>query len=112
MAALDNSQTADAGGGPEWLRAVDSRLRLHTIVRLRWLAVLGQSLTVIFAGFANNIMKISFNTSEAAIRIQEVPSLVWPQYALLLTSLVLCFWMPDTLYQTIIHAVNAIGGGF
>lgn len=49
MAALDNSQTADAGGGPEWLRAVDSRLRLHTIVRLRWLAVLGQSLTVIFA---------------------------------------------------------------
>jgi hydrogenase-4 component F len=38
--------------------------------------------------------------------------MVWPQYALLTTSLVLCFWMPDTLYQTIIHAVNAIGGGF
>jgi hydrogenase-4 component F len=70
------------------------------------------SLCVIFAGFANNIMKISFNTSDAAIRIEEAPSLVWPQYALLLTSLLLCFWMPDTLYQTIIHAVNAIGGGF
>jgi hydrogenase-4 component F len=67
---------------------------------------------VIFAGFANNIMKISFDTSDATIRIKEVPSLVWPQYALLLTSLVLCFWMPDTLNQTIIHAVNAIGGGF
>lgn len=32
----------------EWLRAGESRLRLHTIVRLRWLAVLGQSLTVVF----------------------------------------------------------------
>ncbi|MBR9984753.1 MAG: hydrogenase [Desulfosarcina sp.] len=70
------------------------------------------SLCVIFAGFANNIMKISFDASDATIRIKEAPSLVWPQYALLLTSLVLCFWMPDTLYQTIIHAVNTIGGGF
>ena len=70
------------------------------------------SLCVIFAGFANNIMKISFDTSESTIRIKEKASMVWPQYALLLTSLVLCFWMPDTLYQTIIHAVNAIGGGF
>ena len=70
------------------------------------------SLCVIFAGFANNIMKISFDASDAAIRIKEDAGLIWPQYALLLTSLVLCFWMPDTLYQTIIHAVNAIGGGF
>lgn len=48
MAALDNSQTA-TGAIPDWLRARDSRLRLQTIVRLRWLAVLGQSLTVIVA---------------------------------------------------------------
>jgi two-component system, sensor histidine kinase RegB len=47
MAALDNSQTAVEGAVPEWLRAGDSRLRLQTMVRLRWLAVLGQSLTVI-----------------------------------------------------------------
>ena len=47
MAALDNSQTAPRAALPEWLRAGESRLRLHTIVRLRWLAVLGQSLTVI-----------------------------------------------------------------
>ena len=32
----------------EWLRGGESRLRLQTIVRLRWLAVLGQTLTVIF----------------------------------------------------------------
>ncbi len=49
MAALDNSQTAAQAAVPEWLRTGESRLRLHTIVRLRWLAVLGQSLTVIGA---------------------------------------------------------------
>ncbi|MGH6793291.1 MAG: ActS/PrrB/RegB family redox-sensitive histidine kinase, partial [Methyloceanibacter sp.] len=49
MAALDNSQTARPGAVPEWLRAGDSRLRLQTIVRLRWLAVLGQSITVLGA---------------------------------------------------------------
>jgi hydrogenase-4 component F len=70
------------------------------------------SLCVIFAGFANNVMKISFNSSDAAIRIDESANLVWPQYALLATSLVLCFWMPDALYQTIVHAVAPIGGGF
>ena len=45
MDALDNSQIAM--DPPDSLRAADSRLRLHTIVRLRWLAVLGQTVTVI-----------------------------------------------------------------
>ena len=49
MAALDNSQTIRRAAVPEWLRRGESRLRLQTIVRLRWLAVLGQSLTVIGA---------------------------------------------------------------
>ena len=47
MTARDDSQTATLAAPPEWLRAVDSRLRLHTMVRLRWLAVFGQTLTVI-----------------------------------------------------------------
>jgi hydrogenase-4 component F len=70
------------------------------------------SLCVIFAGFANNIMKISFKASEADIRMEECASMIWPQYMLLLTSVVLCFWMPETLYQTIMLAVRTIGGGF
>jgi len=70
------------------------------------------SLCVIFAGFANQILKISFDDTDATIQLPESAVMVWPQYALLLTSLVLCFWVPNTLYQTIIHAVNAIGGGF
>ncbi|MCP4667038.1 MAG: hydrogenase, partial [Deltaproteobacteria bacterium] len=70
------------------------------------------SLCVIFAGFANQAMKISFGDTDAKIRITEKASMIWPQYALLLTSLVLCFWMPDALYRTIIQAVASIGGGF
>jgi hydrogenase-4 component F len=79
------------------------------------------SLCVIFAGFAKQVMAISFGPSaetgaepsseleEAAFK--EPPVLVWPQYALLLTSLILCFFIPDALYQTIVDAVHAIGGG-
>ncbi len=49
MATLDHSQTAGRASVPDWLRQGETRLRLQTIVRLRWLAVLGQSLTVIGA---------------------------------------------------------------
>ena len=49
MAAVTNSQTNRHAHVPEWLKRGESRLRLQTIVRLRWLAVLGQSLTVIGA---------------------------------------------------------------
>ena len=47
MAALDNSQTGVRARAPEWLQRGESRLRLQTIVRLRWLAVLGQTVTVL-----------------------------------------------------------------
>ncbi len=45
------------------------------------------------------------------IQFKEPPGMVWPQYVLLLTSLILCFFIPDALYQTIVDAVHAIGGG-
>jgi hydrogenase-4 component F len=70
------------------------------------------SICVIFAGFANHVMKIAFGESEIDIQTQEIPSMVWPQYVLLVTSIVLVFWMPSTLYQTIINAVDAIGAGY
>ncbi len=57
-------------------------------------------------------MKISFSEAAAENRMIEKANMVWPQYALLLTSLVLCIWIPDSLYRTIMHAVNSIGGGF
>jgi hydrogenase-4 component F len=70
------------------------------------------SLCVIFAGLANQVMKISFDNSKKTIRLKEKPGLVWPQYILLLTSLGLCFFVPESLYQTIVDAISAIGGGF
>lgn len=48
MAAFDHSKTVQPTT-PERRRARDTRLRLQTIIRLRWLAVLGQSVTVIGA---------------------------------------------------------------
>jgi hydrogenase-4 component F len=70
------------------------------------------SICVIFAGFAKHVMQVSFSDSGTSVQFEEKPGMVWPQYALLLTSLVLCFWMPDSLSQTIAHAVQTIGGGF
>jgi two-component system sensor histidine kinase RegB len=49
MAAIDNSQILRPAALPAWLKQGETRLRLQTIVRLRWLAVLGQGLTVIGA---------------------------------------------------------------
>ena len=76
------------------------------------------SICVIFAGFANHVMRISFGEAAASdhaqgqTKFEEKATMVWPQYALLLTSLVLCFWMPGTMSQTIMAAVKTIGGGF
>jgi hydrogenase-4 component F len=70
------------------------------------------SICAIFAGFANHTMKMAFGDAEAEARIEEKPIMVWPQYALLFTSVVLCFWMPGTLSQTIAQEVQTIGGGF
>jgi hydrogenase-4 component F len=67
------------------------------------------SICVIFGGFANHVMKIAFSGTGVEIQTKETPNMVWPQFALLITSIVLFFWMPGTLYQTIINAVNAVG---
>jgi hydrogenase-4 component F len=68
-------------------------------------------LCAIFAGFAQHALRICYGESDSLDPIHEKASMVWPQYVLLLTSLTLCFWMPDTLNQTIGRAVALIGGG-
>ncbi|MGD8251130.1 MAG: proton-conducting transporter membrane subunit [Desulfobacterales bacterium] len=70
------------------------------------------SLCVIFAGFANQVLKISYGETDTEIRIPEKANMIWPQYVLLSTSVVLCFWLPDPLYQAIVQAVTSSGGGF
>lgn len=69
------------------------------------------SICVIFAGFANQIMKISFDETSIKHRLHVPHNMLWPQYVLLLTSVILSFWMPDTLYKMIIEAITSIGGG-
>ncbi|GAB6096538.1 proton-conducting transporter membrane subunit [Desulfatiferula olefinivorans] len=69
------------------------------------------SICVIFAGFSNQVMKISFEESQTDHRIHATTNMIWPQYVLLFTSVVLTVWVPDTLYQAILDAVTSIGGG-
>ena len=76
------------------------------------IAIFLATLAVIFAGFANYVMKISYGDSTSEAPIEERNAMVWPQYALLATSVVLFFWMPETLYQAISEAVNFSWGGF
>jgi hypothetical protein len=54
-------------------------------------------------------MKIAFGGTGVDIQTKEIPNMVWPQLALLFTSIVLFFWMPGTLYQTIINALKYSG---
>ena len=69
------------------------------------------TICVIFAGLANQIMSISFEDSKRKHRMHMVNKMLWPQYILLLTSVVFSFWMPETLYITIVEAITSIGGG-
>jgi hydrogenase-4 component F len=70
------------------------------------------SICVIIAGLANHVMKISFGGGGVSTQFSEDAAMVWPQYTLLLTSVVLCFWMPAAVSRTIMEAVNSLGGGF
>jgi hydrogenase-4 component F len=69
-------------------------------------------LSVVFGGFANHVIKMSFGPGADLVRPAPRGALVWPPCVLLLASLVLCFWMPDALYQTIIAAMHTASGGF
>ncbi|MFZ5773471.1 MAG: proton-conducting transporter membrane subunit [Thermodesulfobacteriota bacterium] len=68
-------------------------------------------LILIFAGAIRQVMRMSFAQHDGDILVQEKILRVLPSYALLLTSVILCVWLPESLYQTIINAITAIGGG-
>ena len=69
------------------------------------------SICVIFAGFAKHVMAIAFGDTKTVVEFEEPAAMVWPQYALLATSVVLCIWMPDALSKAIINAIDIVGGG-
>lgn len=69
------------------------------------------ALVLIFAGASRLVMKMSFGKWDEEILVDEKMARVLPSYALLLTSIILCVWLPDSLYQTILSAIATIGGG-
>jgi hydrogenase-4 component F len=68
------------------------------------------ALIFIFAGASRLVMKMSFGTFNDDILVEEKMIRVLPSYALLLTSFVLCLWLPDSLYDTILSAIATVGG--
>ena len=69
-------------------------------------------LILIFSGAARIVMRMSFAQHEQNLLVPDKMLRVLPSYMLLLTSIALCIWLPDGLYQTIVNAITAVGGGF
>ena len=80
----------------------------HTV----WAGIFIFSLCTIVAGFVNHVMNISFNDTATDVSFTENARLIWPQYILLSASVVLTCWIPGTVYQEIVKAVETVGGGF
>jgi hydrogenase-4 component F len=68
------------------------------------------ALVLVFAGASRLVIKMSFGRWDEEILVDENMARVLPSYALLLTSIILCIWLPDSLYQTILSAIATIGG--
>ncbi len=70
------------------------------------------ALILIFAGASRLVTKMCFaSCGNQQIVIKENLTRTLPSFALLLASILLCIWLPDSLYQTIISAITTIGGG-
>ncbi|MBU2515119.1 hydrogenase [bacterium] len=68
-------------------------------------------LLFISAGLTKYVIRMSFSQTGNKARLKEDPLLFIPQLVLLLASVILCFWMPDSLHQVIIHSGIGIIGG-
>ena len=70
------------------------------------------ALILIFAGASRLVTKMCFaSCDDPEILVDENWSRTLPSFALLLASLALFLWLPDSLYQTILSAIATIGGG-
>lgn len=67
-------------------------------------------LVLIVAGFARIVTSMAFGPCQEEVLVEEHPLRVLPPMALLLTSIILCLWMPDVLYRIIVNTITVIGG--
>nr|WP_321465405.1 proton-conducting transporter membrane subunit [uncultured Desulfobulbus sp.] len=68
------------------------------------------ALVLVVAGFSRIVVALSFAPFKEEVKIGESFWRIVPPFALLLSSMVLCLWMPAVLYQVIAGAIAAIGG--
>ncbi|MCF6187086.1 MAG: hydrogenase, partial [Desulfobulbaceae bacterium] len=68
-------------------------------------------LILIFAGAARLVMQMVLkDRDDVEIQVPEKWMRALPPLILLLTSLALVIWLPDSLYQTIQNAISSVGG--
>jgi hydrogenase-4 component F len=68
------------------------------------------ALTLVGAGIGRIFMSMSYGETTEKLQVKETPLRLLPSYALLLASVVLCVWMPDIVYTTILNSIKIIGG--
>ncbi|WP_310599926.1 proton-conducting transporter membrane subunit [Desulfobulbus sp.] len=68
------------------------------------------ALLLVVAGFARIATAMAFGPVRNEVLVQEQPVRTIPPLALLLTSVLLCIWMPEPLYRTIVNTIAMIGG--
>ena len=69
-------------------------------------------LILVFAGAARIVMDISFGETSQEVLVKEKFFRIMPSFILLLTSIGLCIWIPNPIYQKILSTIGTIGGGF
>ncbi|WP_028581931.1 proton-conducting transporter transmembrane domain-containing protein [Desulfogranum japonicum] len=73
-------------------------------------AIFIAALVLVVGGAGRVVMGMSFNDSTETIAVRETFLRLIPAYTLLLASVVLCVWIPESLYTTILNSIQAIGG--
>ena len=68
------------------------------------------ALLLVLAGFGRIALSLAFGPVREELRIPEQPLRIVPPCALLLSSLVLCVWMPEPVHRMIASAIAVIGG--
>jgi len=100
-------------GLPPFGLFVSEFLIIVAAVRGHWylsVAIFVLALVLVVAGAGRVVMGMSFNEGDAPSGTGEKFVRLAPAYVLLLASVTLCVWMPESIYTTILHSIQAIGG--
>ena len=69
------------------------------------------ALILVFAGASRLVMRMCFGRNDQEVLVPESYGRLLPPLGLLLSSVLLCVWLPDTIYEKILSAIATIGGG-